>query len=386
MRTGLRLGKVLGIPIEIHWSLLAVATLLTANLAVRVLPHTDLRSRLVAALVGVTLFFGSILAHELGHALVALGHRVGVSGISLWLLGGMAQLDRMVPTAQAELRIAAAGPAVSGLVAVFFAASSYIAHQMGAGPLVVTVGVWLAWLNLTLALFNLLPAAPLDGGRILAAVLWRRLGDGERARVVAGRCGLILAVLLALGGLFQLLIPGQIEGWLTVGIGLFVFSAARGEIRGAVVRRRLQRTPVSALAVLHPPSVPDSTSVLALTRWVGAGGLNTAYPVVRWDRDPVGYVVPGALATLPAAQQSWTRLSQVMAGSQSVDRVDAADSANAVLDRWGEDRNRIGVVSRGNDPTPVATITFAQIAPLLTWPDLWGRDRTPRQLDPGRPG
>ena len=248
--SSLRLGRVLGIPVEIHWSIVAVVALFTGNLAVRALPiwvpGADLRWRLVAALVGVILFFASILAHELGHSMVAMGHGVGVSGITLWLLGGMAQLDEMVPTARAEARIAAAGPAVSGILAVFFTAVAVIGFELEAWRLAVAVAGWLGFVNLILALFNLAPAAPLDGGRILTAALWHRTGDAERARLLAGRCGLVLAALLVVGGAVQAVAVGPLEGVVTAVVGLFVFQAARIEIRSAVVRRRLM---VAALAV-----------------------------------------------------------------------------------------------------------------------------------------
>ena len=377
--SSLRLGRVLGIPVEIHWSIVAVVALFTGNLAVRALPiwvpGADLRWRLVAALVGVILFFASILAHELGHSMVAMGHGVGVSGITLWLLGGMAQLDEMVPTARAEARIAAAGPAVSGILAVFFTAVAVIGFELEAWRLAVAVAGWLGFVNLILALFNLAPAAPLDGGRILTAALWHRTGDAERARLLAGRCGLVLAALLVVGGAVQAVAVGPLEGVVTAVVGLFVFQAARIEIRSAVVRRRLRATPAAALAAPHPPSLPDSTSVLQLGQWAGGAGRDTAYPVVRWGLEPVGYVVPRTLASLPAAQQSWTRVGQVMVRSENVDRIEAGATADEVLARWDGDRSRIAVLHHGHNPTPTATLTFAQLAPLLAWPDLWGRDR-----------
>jgi Zn-dependent protease len=381
VRSSLRLGRVIGIPIEVHWSILAIVALFTVNLAVQALPlyvpDADLRSRLVAATVGIGLFFASILAHELGHALVALNQGVGVSGITLWLLGGMAQLDRIVPTARAELRIAAAGPAVSGLLGLFFLCSTVIANEVGALRLIVAVGAWLATVNLALTLFNLLPAAPLDGGRILSAVLWKRMDDAEKARVVSGRCGLILGAALALYGVFQVLIHGVIGGWMPAVVGLFVLGAARTEIRLAVVRQRLQSTTAAQVLIPHPPAVPDSVSVRQLGQWAGAGGLQTAYPVVRWDPAPIGYVVPGALATLPPAQQSWTKLSQVMRSVDQVDRIGLNESAGDILARWGTDRGRIAVVYDRDPGLAVGTVTFTQLQSLLVWPDLWGRDRKP---------
>lgn len=380
MSSSLRLGRVLGIPIEIHWSILAVVALFTVNLAVAALPvfvpEASLRDRLIAALIGVTLFFISILAHELGHALVALGHGVGVSGITLWLLGGMAQLDRMVPTARAEFRIAAAGPAVSFLLAVFFACASLIANQLGVPDLVLAIGIWLAVVNLALTLFNLLPAAPLDGGRILTSVLWRRFDDAEGARITSGRCGLALGVLVALYGLgVQIIVQGQLSGWITVVVGLFVFQAARTEIGSAVVRRRLKGTRAAQLASAHPPPVPDTASVHQLDLWAGPAGRHTAYPVVRWNQTPIGYVVPAPLVRLPAAQRTWTTLGQVMRSAHDIDRIGADDNLDDVLTRWGDDVTRIGVVHDTSTGVPLGTLTYPQIEPLLAAPNLWGRDR-----------
>lgn len=384
MTSGLRLGRVLGIPIQIHWSILAVVGLFTLDLSVRALPlfvpHADLRSRLIAGLIGVTLFFASILAHELGHALTALGQGIGVSGITLWLLGGMAQLDRPTPTARAELQVAAAGPAVSALLAVFFGAASIGLWELAGMSVVVAVGAWLALVNGGLAVLNLLPAAPLDGGRILTAVLWKRLGQGETARVQAGRCGLVLGVLLIVGGVVQAGLQGLLAAWSTAVVGAFVFAAARSEIASAVVRRRLQATPVSELLVANPPAVPDSLTLGDLARWAGrARGDDTAYPVVRWDPRPIGYVVPGpAAAGRSEAQQSFTRLSQVMTPAEQVERLDRSEPAAAVVRRWGGDRHRIALVFDGHHPAPLGTLTYAQIRPLLARPGLWGRDRAPR--------
>ena len=169
----MRLGNWFGIRVNIHWSVLIIATLLGASLVslVGALP----------ALVGVLSFLASILVHEFAHALTARRFGVGTQSIQLWALGGVARLDREAPTAKAEGWIAAAGPIASvalalGGVTVWWAAGG----SSGDNAYLAILG-WLGIINAALALFNLLPGAPLDGGRIVKAVRWAQHGDKYRA-------------------------------------------------------------------------------------------------------------------------------------------------------------------------------------------------------------
>jgi Zn-dependent protease len=392
MVDSVRLGRILGIPIGVNWSIIAVAALFTVSLALQGLPlyapDAVLEERLLAASIGVTVFFATVVAHELGHALVAVGHGVGVSGISLWLLGGVAKLDRQAPTARAELEIAAAGPATSGVLAAFFGALAVISAGTTDHRLATAILAWLGGTNALLAVSNLLPAAPLDGGRVLTALLWKRLGDPELARVISGRCGLILGAGLVIAGAVQILALGQLGGWITALIGLFVFTAARGEIATAAIRRRLRSTTAGDVLVAHPPPIPDTVSVGQLSAWAGASGWTTAYPVVRWGADPIGYVIPRSAARLSAAEQSWTPVSALMRSPDAVHHVESTDTVDEILDRWGEAGDLIAIVRDRRTRLAVGTIAEGQLQSLLVAPDLWGRDRNGnrRPRSPASPG
>src|SRR5215216_3170021 len=177
MNGSIRIGRIFGIPIGVHWSLLGIGVLLTFSLATGNLPyahpgHDDWVYWVVAAAT-TAVFFGAVLAHEVGHAVAAGRYGVGVEGIDLWLLGGMARLSDEAPSPKAEWRIAAAGPVVSVVFTGVFALAAVALNGTGAPRLATDAFVWLAVVNGILAVFNLLPAAPLDGGRILAAVIWR---------------------------------------------------------------------------------------------------------------------------------------------------------------------------------------------------------------------
>lgn len=379
MTDSIRLGRILGIPIGVNWSIVAVAVLFSVALAIQALPRSapdsSLGVRLALASVAVAVFFASILAHELGHAIAAQAHGVGVHGITLWLLGGVAKLDRQSPNARAEFQIAVAGPAVSLALSVFFVSVTVILLAVSPAPLVVAVAAWLGGVNLILALFNLLPAAPLDGGRILTAVLWRRSGDPERARIVAGRCGLVLAGALILIGVIQLFALDQVGGWVTVLVGGFTFTAARAEIAGAVIRRRLLTTPVLALTVRHPPSVPDGVTLGQLLAWAGDGRLTTAHGVVRWAQEPIGYVVPADAADgVTDAARSWTPVGQVMVAASAAERISGSSPVDGLVRAWERGNMPLAVVT-GPDGQTIGTVTDHQLRPLLTPPDLWGRDR-----------
>lgn len=380
MTDSIRLGRILGIPIGVNWSIVAVAALFTIGLALQALPRAapdaELTPRLIAASVAVLVFFVSILAHEVGHAVAALAHGVGVHGITLWVLGGVAKLDRQAPTAKAEFQIAVAGPAVSFALGIFFVALTIIAQAVFPAVLVVGVLGWLGGVNLLLAVFNLLPAAPLDGGRVLTAALWKRLGDAEEARVISGRCGLFLAVGLVIIGGIQILFLDQFGGWVTVLVGAFTFTAARSEIAMAVLRRRLLTTPVGRLTVQHPGTVPDTVTVSQLVDWAGPGGSSTAHAVVRWDAMPIGYVVPSEAARgLSDAEQTWTRVGQLMHAPTSITRVASDTAVDSLLRQWDETTPAMAVVTDGPDGSAIGTITEQQVRPLLTPPNLWGRDR-----------
>src|ERR1700710_945628 len=174
MKPTVSLGRIFGIKVGVHWSVLVIAALLAYGLTGGV---GDVQLWIVA-LLAVVVFLGSLLAHELAHSIIARRNGMQVTGITLWLLGGVAQLGGPMPSAGAELRIAAAGPATSlGLGAVFFLLAVAGAASGVVSSLVVSAIGWLAFVNVVLAVFNLIPAAPLDGGRILAGALWKIHGD-----------------------------------------------------------------------------------------------------------------------------------------------------------------------------------------------------------------
>lgn len=379
MRTTVRAGRLAGIPIEINLSIIGVAAFVIWTLAFRILPQVDtdasLNVRLVAAVACTALFFASILGHELGHALVARRHDVQATAITLWLLGGVAKLVRQAPTPRAEFQIAAAGPFASFLFGLGFAGAASLFVDRPNFRLTYVVLAWLGAVNILLAISNLLPAAPLDGGRVLTAALWKRLGDAERARLISARCGLILGAILIVAAVVALVWLGAITfGWVsTLVMGVFLLVAARGEIVGAAVRGRLAKLSVNELMSRYPAAVHGNQTIEQFLTTTPPGGSSVARPVVRWDRTPLGYAVPSHLAEVVGPERSWTTLGDSMIHSERVHRAWSTETAAAVLERLDIDQPGVVVVHDPESGAEIGTLSDEQLRRTLVFPDVWGR-------------
>src|SRR5262249_7926795 len=203
-RSSIRLGRIFGIPVGLDWSLLVIAGLLTVSLAAdrfpAQFPGEPTAAYWAVGLATAAIFFASVLAHELAHSVVARGHGVRVDGITLWMLGGVAKLGGESPSPRAELLISAAGPATSLALAGLFGAGATVLAALGGPALRAPALAWLAVINAILAAFNLIPAAPLDGGRILASLLWFHHHNRNRAVATSAQVGVVFGWLLVGAG------------------------------------------------------------------------------------------------------------------------------------------------------------------------------------------
>lgn len=332
MRPTMRIGKVAGVPIGVHWSVLVIMLLLAQGLAVSVLPTSAAGHAPVlywtVALVVAAVFMASLLAHELAHALVARHYGVRVRRITLWLLGGVAELDGQAPNPRGDLLIAAAGPVVSLVTGVVFAVAAFAAQVLGAGSLTTAALVWLAVVNAVLAVFNLLPGAPLDGGRVLAAALWWLRGDRAAAHRAACRAGVILGWLLVAVGLAQVLAANLGGLWLVV-LGWFLVGAATAEGNDAVLRSSLARLRVGDVMTPSPTCGYATQSVANFISTVAWKRPYRTFPVLDLDGRLAGVVSLARLARVPAAERDMVRLGDVLTPR---DRVLVLDPASPLAD------------------------------------------------------
>ena len=313
-----RLGRVAGIEIRVHWSWLLVAALIVWSLSAGVFPETNpglSDSAYVAmALVAALLFFASILLHELGHAVQAKREGVAIDGITLWAFGGVALMRAEPPSAGAELRIALAGPAVSLVLGGVFLLGSL---ALPLAPGVDGVAFWLGQMNLYLLVFNMLPAFPLDGGRVLRAVLWARRRDFASATLTAAALGRGFGQLFIGAGLALTIVVGAFGGvWLAF-IGWFLLAAAEAERQRLVSRDALAGLTVWQLMVPDPVTVEPDASVRDFIERVFFPTRHTAYPVVERGR-PVGIVSYRRALELPPEAWATASVRDIMVGAADV--------------------------------------------------------------------
>jgi Zn-dependent protease len=315
MTASVRFGRIAGIPVGASWSALLIAALIAWSLAGSLLPAEvpglAPAAYWLAGLVGAGLFLGSLLAHEIGHALVARRAGLAVRGITLWLLGGVAQLEDEPASPADELRVAIVGPAVSLALGLGFGLVAAALAVAGGPAVAVTLAGWLALANGVLALFNLLPAAPLDGGRVLRGLLWRRHGNRARASVTASTAGVWVG-----GGLVAYGLLGAFTGWgvgtlWTALVGWFLVTAARQERDHAVLRSDLGGLRADQVMAPAPPAAPAWFTVDAFLRTYVHPWRAAALPLRSFDGQPAGVVTAAALEAVPPQRRHIVRAGDV---------------------------------------------------------------------------
>jgi PDZ domain-containing secreted protein/Zn-dependent protease/CBS domain-containing protein len=308
--------RVRGIPIGAHWSWLFVFGLVVWSLASRLFPASypglGDSTYVTMAAVAAVLFFGSILLHELGHAFTALRYGMRIEGITLWLFGGVAAFRDRFPSPGAEFFIAIAGPVVSAIIATSFLVLTVIGTVVDWNESVQGVVDYLWRINALVLGFNLVPALPLDGGRVLRSWLWKRQGSFAAATTSAAKAGRTFGgVLIALGLLDFLTGGGSSGGLWFVFIGWFLIQAAQGEAQAALVQQALRGRKVGDCMTPDPQVVTPDMSVKAFLDDVVEARGHSTYPVVE-DGRLAGLMSLRKAGTVEAAQRATTRISDVM--------------------------------------------------------------------------
>jgi Zn-dependent protease len=340
-------GRILGIPLGINWSWLVVVALIVWSLGSGVFPNQNPGLSRGAyygmAVVAALAFFLSLLLHELGHAVVARREGMQIEGITLWLFGGVARFRGMFPSAGAEFRIAVAGPLVTlvlGGIFVGLAAVPSLPTEVDG------VFAWLGYINLFLLVFNLLPALPLDGGRILRSILWRVKGDFAWATQVAAAAGRAFGFLLIAGGIALFVFQGAFGGaWLAF-IGWFVLSAAGSEARFAEARRAISGLRVRDLMAPEPVSAGRDRTLAEFMDSIGNETMSTAYPVVH-DGRVVGLLPMATVVELPRGEWATRSVGETMLGLEDAPLLAPDDELYDALSRLAEAGVARGLVLDG---------------------------------------
>lgn len=368
MTGGIRIGRIFGINVYVDWSWLLIFVLVTSSLSSlfgSIHPFWSPLLRLGTSLVASLLFFGSVLAHELGHSLVARRNGIPVSRITLFLFGGVASIEREPDSPKAEFLMAISGPLTSiviGVVLTFIASLSIpmaapltdplaLLSAMGPGA---TLFFWLGSVNVSLGLFNLLPGFPLDGGRVLRSIVWAISDNLVTATRWASAVGqafawvMIISGLAAIFGLGVPLVGGSVlDGlWLTF-IGWFLSAAARQSYQHVLVQDLLGDVLVSQIMRRNPLTVSSDISVQSLVYDYVMGTDERAFPVVD-DGTVVGLVSLDDIRKVSRHDWPTTLVRQIMTPVENLVWVSPDDDAARALDKLSQrDVNQLPVLQDG---------------------------------------
>jgi Zn-dependent protease/CBS domain-containing protein len=355
MNRGLYIGRLFGIEIHIDWSWIPIFLLVTWSLAAGLFPawHPDWSAALKwgVAVAASLLFFASILLHELSHSIVARARGLPVRRITLFLFGGVSNIEREPQTPKTEFLMAVVGPITSIVLGMIFlalaalsAAGSNItggdpqtvASQLGP---VTTLLAWLGPINILLGLFNLIPGFPLDGGRILRAGLWGATKNLRKATAWASGVGRLIGwlfvaagIAMGLGARLPFFGTGLLSGLWLVFIGWFLNSAARNSYQQTIVRDLLEDVPVFRLMRLNVPTVTPTLPVNHLVYDYVMGADERAFPVMDGDR-LVGMVCMEDIRKVPREQWDRVTVGDIMTESSRLDVVTASEDANNALEK-----------------------------------------------------
>lgn len=346
MRNAIRLGKIFGIELRLDYSWFIIFILITWSLAGHYFPgaHPGWSSGAYWALAAITsgLFFSSVVIHELAHSLVSRAFGTPVHDITLFIFGGAAHIGEEPRRPREELLMALAGPGASlGLAGLF-----YVLWWLSlgiAGPLH-ALASWLAWINLMLALFNLIPGFPLDGGRVLHAIVWGLTGDSRRATVIAAGVGRLIAFGLIFYGIWQIFGGNWADGLWIAFIGWFLDSAATQSVRQLAVEDVLAgHTAREALLTDCPHLLPRLTLDVVVDQVVHPSG-RRCFPVME-EGQLRGLLTLGQIAEVPRERWPATRVADIMVPLDRLKVVRPEDALTTVLERMAaEDVNQFPVL------------------------------------------
>jgi Zn-dependent protease/CBS domain-containing protein len=350
------LGRILGIEIGLDYSWFVIFVLLTVMLATSYFPGEfkdwTPATYWLTGVVTAVIFFLSVLLHELGHSVVALRYAIPVRSITLFMFGGIAQIGAEPPSAKVEFLVAIAGPLVSLALAILFYALQGVLS--GIAPLY-GVAEYLAYINLALALFNLIPGYPLDGGRVFRAIVWAVTGDMGRSTVIAGNVGRFFALLFIFGGVWQMF-HGNLGGGLWIAlIGLFLDSAASAQIQQVMFRRLLAGHRVADAMSSNYAAIPEDLTLQQLVDGHILGDGRRSFLVKRGETT-TGLVTLHRIKEVPRESWATTTAAAVMLPREKLHCVDQGSelwSALLRMDRDGfnqmpvlRDGHVVGVLSR----------------------------------------
>lgn len=373
------LFRVKGVPVRLGWSWFAIFLLVLWSLAAAVFParYPGLPSwsYLVLAGVATVLFFASLLVHELCHTLRSLREGVPVHDITLFLFGGVSRAEKPLPGPAAEFRVVLAGPAASAVLAAFFWALALAGRAADVPDVWTAVPDYLARINGLLLAFNLVPALPLDGGRLLHALLWWRSGDSSAATVHAARVGQAFAVALVAVGVLSLLTTVGVGGiWLAL-LGWFIFQGATQEEVNARAVHALSGLRARDLMATRLVTVDPEMTIEEFAAFLERQPSHPAYPVFDRTGRFVGLLPLQRAGAVPLERRASVRVGEVMLSGDGVPVVHADDLVvDDVAVLTGEPGRAVVLGDRSDDVVGLLSVSDVSRAVQRRRRGRWGVD------------
>ena len=332
LKSSIPIGKVFGIPLRLHFSWFFVFILVTWALASsyfpEVYPDWSIATSIITSIVTSLLFFASVMLHELMHSVVARADDIPVNSITLFIFGGVSQIAEEPKKPQSELKIAIAGPLTSILLGGVFWAIYYLVPE--SMEHIIAVSFWLGYINLALGVFNLLPGFPLDGGRVLRAILWWRMKDLRRATRWASNAGRGIGMLFIFGGIWLVFAGYWFNGLWLAFIGWFIGIAAAGGYRQLTLQQMLQGHAVSEAMSRECSSVTQDITLNELVnRYILSSGKQCF--IVTEENTISGLITLKDVKAVPREEWELKTVSDAMVPFEKLKQVNPADDLASVL-------------------------------------------------------
>jgi Zn-dependent protease/predicted transcriptional regulator len=341
----------MGIPVRIHYTLWFVFILIAWSLSYEYMPHQyPGLSTLTYWMIGIAsavVLFASVLIHELSHSYIAKKNGLPIARITLFFFGGVSEMTEEPRDAGLEVRMAAAGPLMSFLIAGILGGFWYIA-RLGGMPIVVTATVgYGALINAVLGAFNLLPAFPLDGGRVFRGSLWKRSKNLVGATRIATRLSEALSLLMMFGGFVAIVFGDFVDGIWIVVLGWFIKSGAETSMRQTLLGETLTGVSVGDIMTRGPLTVPPEITVQQLVSDYFLVHPHEGYPVMK-DGKLLGLVTLRSARAIPKDQRINETVAQAMVSYEHAPTVHAGESALDALQRMAREKVEVMLVTDGD--------------------------------------